>query len=458
MLNLGIGIGIFSLIIYILVILLLNTKLKRKMDECMFWGFCILLIITAIFKGNMTEAFQKSLKFGFKQEVVYAAMIFSFMAVLMQKTGVINRLVNILNSFLGRFRGGAAYVSTIASALFGMISGSGSGNAAAVGAITIPWMKQTGWNSEMSTTIVAGNAGLGICFPPSSSMFLLLGMPVISSELTSSNLYITLMSGALIILLYRLILIRYYVAKYKIQATTNEQTKSLNKVFTSNCSSLLIFLGVLIPIFITSGSFSNYLTNNPTFGEKALKAISLITWIPVLIIIITFIEGWKYLPKKINEWSELCKKAMPSFASGVLLFFAFASSRLLINLGLEEEVTTIFSYLANYSKYIVIIGLAILSLLMVGPFTGTATTTAIGSVGYIALRSINVPPTIACTTLLIMFSNESCMPPNSAPVYIASSISSLEDPGSTFIKLILHFAFPTVFLAILMSLGIIPLP
>ena len=440
MLNLGIGIGIFSLIIYILVILLLNTKLKRKMDECMFWGFCILLIITAIFKGNMTEAFQKSLKFGFKQEVVYAAMIFSFMAVLMQKTGVINRLVNILNSFLGRFRGGAAYVSTIASALFGMISGSGSGNAAAVGAITIPWMKQTGWNSEMSTTIVAGNAGLGICFPPSSSMFLLLGMPVISSELTSSNLYITLMSGALIILLYRLILIRYYVAKYKIQATTNEQTKSLNKVFTSNCSSLLIFLGVLIPIFITSGSFSNYLTNNPTFGEKALKAISLITWIPVLIIIITFIEGWKYLP------------------SGVLLFFAFASSRLLINLGLEEEVTTIFSYLANYSKYIVIIGLAILSLLMVGPFTGTATTTAIGSVGYIALRSINVPPTIACTTLLIMFSNEGCMPPNSAPVYIASSISSLEDPGSTFIKLILHFAFPTVFLAILMSLGIIPLP
>ena len=149
---------------------------------------------------------------------------------------------------------------------------------------------------------------------------------------------------------------------------------------------------------------------------------------------------------------------MPSFASGVLLFFAFASSRLLINLGLEEEVTTIFSYLANYSKYIVIISLAILSLLMVGPFTGTATTTAIGSVGYIALRSINVPPTIACTTLLIMFSNEGCMPPNSAPVYIASSISSLEDPGSTFIKLILHFAFPTVFLAILMSLGIIPLP
>ena len=54
MLNLGIGIGIFSLIIYILVILLLNTKLKRKMDECRFWGFCILLIITAIFKGNMT--------------------------------------------------------------------------------------------------------------------------------------------------------------------------------------------------------------------------------------------------------------------------------------------------------------------------------------------------------------------------------------------------------------------
>ncbi len=427
-----VGFGIISLIGYVLVILLLNTKFKRKMDECMLWAFCLLVIITFLLTDNAVEAIKGSLAFAFKQEVVFAAMSFTAMSVLMQKTKVINRLVTILNGFLGRFKGGPAYVSTIASALFGLISGSGSGNAAAVGSITIPWMRQTGWDKEMATTIVAGNAGLGICFPPSSSMFLLLGMPVIAKELTSASLYVTLLSGATVVLIYRLILARYYVFKYNIQATPKDQIKPMGEALKEGWTSLFIFFGVIIPILITSGKFSKALEANPSFGEEGLDAISLITWIPILIIIITLLEGRKHLPKSKDEWIELADSALPSLSTGVLLFFAFASSRLLINLGLEEEVTSIFDYLANYSKLIVVLGLAVLSSMMVGPFTGTATTTAIGSVGYIALRSIGVAPAVACTVLLLMFSNEGCMPPNSAPVYIASGISGLEDPGSTF--------------------------
>lgn len=453
-----IGIGIVSLIVYIATILVLNTQFKRKMDECMFWAFCVLLAITLVFTGQIVEPLSNAIEFAAKQEVIFAALAFSFMAYLMQTTGVINRLVTILNSILGRLRGGAAYVSTIASALFGMISGSGSGNAAAVGSITIPWMKQTGWDEDMSTTIVAGNAGLGIAFPPSSSMFLLLGMPAIAGELTSSQLYLTLLSGALIILAYRLLLMFYYVRKNNIQAIDSSQILPLSKSMALGWTSLLIFIGVLLPIIITSDRVSSYLTAAQSFGEAAMKSISLIVWIPVLIIIITIIEGWKYLPKTGKAWYDFLLKSIPGFATtGVLLFFAFAASRLLINLGLEEEVTGIFSVLSSYSKLIVVIGLSILSLMMVGPFTGTATTTAIGSVGYLALRSIGAAPAVACTVLLIMFSNEGCVPPNSAPVYIASGISGLNDPAKTFKKLILHFALPTVFLAALMALGIIPL-
>lgn len=453
-----IGIGIISLIVYIATILFINTVFKRKMDECMFLAFCVLLIITLLATGEVIEPFKGAIEFAAKQEVIFAALAFSFMAYLMQTTGVINRLVNILNSILGKLRGGAAYVSTVASALFGMISGSGSGNAAAVGSITIPWMKQTGWNSDMATTIVAGNAGLGIAFPPSSSMFLLLGMPAIADELTSSQLYITLMSGALIILAYRLILMFFYVRKNNIQAIDPNQLMPLSKALATGWSSLLIFLGVIIPIVITSDSVSTVLKAVESFGADAMKSISLIVWIPILITIITIIEGWKYLPKTVMGWYELLIKSIPNFATaGVLLFFAFAASRLLINLGLEEEVTAIFEMLSIHSKLIVILGLSILSLMMVGPFTGTATTTAIGSVGYLALRSIGAAPAVACTVLLIMFSNEGCVPPNSAPVYIASGIAELDDPALTFSKLILHFALPTTLLAALMALGIIPL-
>ena len=66
------------------------------------------------------------------------------MAALMEETQIIGRLIDILNSLLGRLKGGPAYISVLASALMGLISGSTAANAATVGSITIPWMMETG--------------------------------------------------------------------------------------------------------------------------------------------------------------------------------------------------------------------------------------------------------------------------------------------------------------------------
>lgn len=52
-----------------------------------------------------------------KQEVVYAGLAFVFMAYLMDQTNVIERLVNILNAFLGKLPGGSGYVATIGCAI-----------------------------------------------------------------------------------------------------------------------------------------------------------------------------------------------------------------------------------------------------------------------------------------------------------------------------------------------------
>lgn len=453
-----IGVGVISLIVYILAILLINTILKRKMAESMMWSFLLLLAISQITQGQALAYFKDGFTFAFEQEVVFAAMAFSYMSYVMQKTGIISRLVNILNSLLGRLAGGAGYVSTIASALFGLVSGSGSGNAAAVGSITIPWMTETGWSKENATTIVAGNAGLGMAFPPSSSMFLLLGMPTIAAELTSADLYMTLLSGAIIILIYRLIVVRYFVYKYKIEAIPSEDIPSFRVAMNEGWQSLLIFLGVLIPIAATMGPLATILEGNARFGADGLGSISLILWIPILISIITIIEGRKYLPKSFKGWIEFNQESVGKFSEvGALLFFAFAASRVLINLGLEGEIMAIFNELGSLSPVIVIVAISGLITMMVGPFTGTATTTAVGSVGYMALRSVGVGPAVACTVLLFLFSNEGCIPPNSAPIYISCGISGVERPASIFSKLVFLYAVPTILIAMLIAGGIIPL-
>ena len=95
----GIGIGIISLLVYIAAILVINMVLKRKMAEAMMWSFLIILAMGGIFAGqNVFTLAQTGIKAAAKQEVVYASMAFVFMAFMMDKTGVIGRLVEILNS------------------------------------------------------------------------------------------------------------------------------------------------------------------------------------------------------------------------------------------------------------------------------------------------------------------------------------------------------------------------
>lgn len=151
----NISVGILSLVLYIAVILFWNILLKRNIGEAMIVS---LLAVIVLGGSQAFDLMYKSIVFAATQETLFAAMAFIYMASLMKETGLVLKMVDILNSVFGRIAGGAGYISTFASALFGMISGSGSGNAAYVGSITIPWMVNSGWSKNMSATIVAVGA------------------------------------------------------------------------------------------------------------------------------------------------------------------------------------------------------------------------------------------------------------------------------------------------------------
>jgi TRAP transporter 4TM/12TM fusion protein len=70
------------------------------------------------------------------------------------------------HSLVGDRTGGAAKATVIASSLVGMVSMSGIGNAATVGAITIPIMKKTGFSSVDAAAIEAVGSTGGVIMPP----------------------------------------------------------------------------------------------------------------------------------------------------------------------------------------------------------------------------------------------------------------------------------------------------
>lgn len=74
--------------------------------------------------------------------------------------------IDLASYFSGKARGGPAKVAVIASALFGMISGSTVSNVATTGSFTIPLMKKIGYSPEEAGGIEAVASMGGVLTPP----------------------------------------------------------------------------------------------------------------------------------------------------------------------------------------------------------------------------------------------------------------------------------------------------
>lgn len=66
----------------------------------------------------------------------------------------------------GAARGGAAKTAVVASALFGMISGSANANVATTGTLTIPMMKKLGYRPEFAGAVESAASSAGTITPP----------------------------------------------------------------------------------------------------------------------------------------------------------------------------------------------------------------------------------------------------------------------------------------------------
>ena len=449
------GIGIVAFLVFIAFVIVWYLVLKRSIAEAMLLG----LLVCCAFNGveNIPTTFVTSLKDAMTEDVMAAIMLFTIMASIMTQTGIITRLVNILNSILGRLRGGPAYVSACASALFGMVSGASSANAATVGSITIPWMRESGWSKEVAATMNTGNAGLGICIPPSSSMFLMLGLPAVAGVVEAGDLYFALLCGGLWTLVYRLILVRYYVSKYKIPPISRDKIEPFGTAMKQGGSSLAMFLGIIIPLVVITGPVATLLEGLASFGEDGVDAMNIIIWVPVLIMLICLIEGRKLLPKSLEGWKKLLLSSAKQCCNcGAVSLFAMASSNALNQTSFGADMTTILSAL-SLPKFVMILIIGYVIALAAGPMNATSTTVSLGPVAYSAMVSVGVPPVTAIVAYLIFASTEGASPPMSSPIFVSSSIAGLDDVSVMFKPLIFHYCIPIVFVGVLVAMGFLPI-
>ena len=93
-------------------------------------------------------------------------VLFIFLASFLEKSGIANFFIDLANSVAGFTAGGPAKVAVIASAFFGMISGSSVANTVGSGSVTIPTMKRTGYKGEFAAAVEAAASTGGQLMPP----------------------------------------------------------------------------------------------------------------------------------------------------------------------------------------------------------------------------------------------------------------------------------------------------
>ena len=446
-----IGIGVWAFVVYLAVVIVWNAVIKRSITEAMLLGF----LVAAAFGGidNYITTFVEAFCAAATDEIFVAPMMFVFMSAIMTKTGIIGELIEILNSLVGRLRGGPGYVAVLASGMLGLVSGNSTANAATVGTITIPWLVKTGWPRELAATLTAGNAGSGQSFPASSAMFLMLGMAEVAALVTIDTFYVAMLTAGLWCVAYRLLVVRFYVGRNHIQATPQDQILPLGESLKKNWPALMMFVSIIVPLVLTLSPLAGVLESIPSFGEDGVGSISIVVWVPILMSIIAIIEGWKRLPHSVSGWIGLLKETQSNFLGvGGVFLFAIAGSSALSSIGFGDDLAAL-----DLPKVVMVFIVGALVALVGGPLGGVATTMATGLVAFTALVGVGCSPVAALAAFLIWMSTEGASPPSSPPIFVACSLADVKDVGKTFFPLVFHYVIPITILGGLIALGVLPI-
>lgn len=112
-----------------------------------------------------------------------AIPFFVFAGEIMAAGGLSRRVVEFSQLLIGRVRGGLGYAAVISSIIFAGLMGSSVGEAAALGGLLLPMMKQMGYNHGRAGAVIASGAILGPIIPPSTN-FILLGATISGLSIT----------------------------------------------------------------------------------------------------------------------------------------------------------------------------------------------------------------------------------------------------------------------------------
>ncbi len=287
------------------------------------------------------------------QRMMYAVNSFPLMSIpffmlageLMIKAGIVERLIGLANSIVGRVRGGMAHVAMLSGAGLATVSGAAVSDASALSAILVPSLSKI-YDKGFAAALVAAAANLGPIIPPSGAMIVYAFMA--GSSVSVGGMFMAGVVPGLIICAGFMALCSW-IATRRGWAVTGEPFRLSHVLHELRRSLIVLFMPVLVIGGIVGGAF--------TATEGAAIAV-------VYSLMIGFFITRQL---KANDLPGIVlRAAITSGVVGALIAFASIITYLMTVDLLPQKLSTLL--LAMTSDPLVFLALVALLLFVVGMF------------------------------------------------------------------------------------------
>lgn len=185
--------------------------------------------------------------------VLLAVPLFVFMGIMLEKSGIAERLLETMAMLFGRFRGGLAISVVIVGAMLAASTGIVGATVVTMGLISLPTMLKRGYGPRLSTGTIASSGTLGQIIPP-SVVLVLLGSVL---NVSVGDLFLAaIVPGMALVALYLIYIVVYsHVYPSRVPAMPKAEVQAFRdegfsvKLITSFIFPFLLILAVLGSIF-----------------------------------------------------------------------------------------------------------------------------------------------------------------------------------------------------------------
>jgi TRAP transporter 4TM/12TM fusion protein len=333
--------------------------------------------------------------------------LFVIFGAFMLFTGGGQTLMDIAVKLAGRVSGGAAKIATLASAFFGMISGSAVANSAATGNFTIPLMKKLGYGSEYAAAVEATASTGGAFTPPVMG-----AVAFVLAEMTGTP-YVTVMIAAVIpsFLFYFgvFISIDFYARKKRLPPVPPEMIPSTRSIFTWVKIGPVFFPVVALVGLLMSGFSPFYAAFWGCIAAVFMYNIS------------GNISGTKTRLKKTLDSLEAAGKSLASVVPLLVCASIFVG---LIGLsGIGVKFTELAMTLGEISPFMALLVAAIVAIILGMGLPAPAAYVLCAAVVAPGIVKLGIPM-LAAHMFVMYFACISCITPPVAPaVFVTSGIA-----------------------------------